>query len=314
VSDRVPAGVPPAIPGTVPPPAAPTEAPSPAPEGVTVLEVEGIHGGYGGEDILRGVSIRVGLGEIVAVIGPNGSGKSTLLKAIFGLIRVSRGRITLRLRSGATHELVGRPPSELVRLGVGYVPQVANVFADMSIRENLEIGGFPIGKRAPARIGELVELFPVLAPRLRERAGTLSGGQRQMLAFARALMPEPELLVLDEPSAGLAPTIVDQVFDQVRAVNRTGVSILVVEQKARQCLAFSDYGYVLDMGTNRHQGPGRQLLHDQAVIDSYLGGRGRFARARRALAEGTPAAGATVGDADQPAASSEGTGTWPDDR
>jgi ABC-type branched-subunit amino acid transport system ATPase component len=280
----------------------PTISAAPATD-VAVLEAEDVHGGYGGEDILRGVSIRVGQGEIVAVIGPNGSGKSTLLKAIFGLIRVRTGRVTLRLRSGATHELVGRPPSELVRLGVGYVPQVANVFADMSIRENLEIGGFPIGKRAPARIAELLELFPVLAPRLRERAGTLSGGQRQMLAFARALMPEPELLILDEPSAGLAPTIVDQVFDQVRAVNRTGVSILVVEQKARQCLAFSDFGYVLDMGANRHQGPGRDLLQDQAVIDSYLGGRGRFARARRALAEGERRA------QDGPPAASEGEGT-----
>ena len=266
-----------------------------------VLEVDSVYGGYGGEDVLRGVSIRVDQGDIVAVIGPNGSGKSTLLKAIFGLVRVRSGRITLRLRSGATQELVGRRPSELVRLGVGYVPQVANVFADMSIQENLEIGGFPVGARASARIRELIDLFPVLGPRLRDRAGTLSGGQRQMLALARALMPDPELLILDEPSAGLAPTVVDQVFDQVRTVHSAGVSILVVEQKARQCLSFSDFGYVLDMGTNRHQGPGRRLLHDQEVIDSYLGGRGRFARVRRVAPDraALPAgeAAVTAGDA-----------------
>jgi ABC-type branched-subunit amino acid transport system ATPase component len=260
-----------ALPATAPPAEAPT----------AVLDVEAVYGGYGGEDVLRGVSITVASGAVVAVIGPNGSGKSTLLKAIVGLIKVRSGRILLHRPSGDTRDLVGRRPHEVVYLGVGYVPQVANVFADMSIRENLEIGGFPAGPRAAQRITELLELFPALAPRLRERAGTLSGGQRQMLAFARALMPEPRLLILDEPSAGLAPSVVDQVFEQVRAVNRTGVSILMVEQKARQCLAFADEGYVLDMGANRHQGSGQRLLHDPEIIEAYLGGRGLLARTRR---------------------------------
>jgi ABC-type branched-subunit amino acid transport system ATPase component len=156
----------------------------------------------------------------------------------------------------------------------------------MSIRENLEIGGFPAGTGATDRMRELLGIFPALEPRLSERAGTLSGGQRQMLAVARALMTEPVLLILDEPSAGLAPNIVDQVFDLVRTVNETGVSILVVEQKARQCLAFSDYAYVLDMGSNRYEGSGDVLLHDQRVIDAYLGGRGLIARARRDAEQG----------------------------
>jgi ABC-type branched-subunit amino acid transport system ATPase component len=251
-----------------------------------VLLVDTLHAGYGGEDILHGVSIRVPVGGIVAVIGPNGSGKSTLLKAIMGLIRIRSGRIRLSGGPGNDHELVGLRPDEIVHLGVGYVPQVSNVFADMSIRENLEIGGFPAGAQAARRMRELLDIFPALVPRLGERAGTLSGGQRQMLAVARALMTEPALLILDEPSAGLAPTIVDQVFDLVRSVNETGVSILVVEQKARQCLAFSDIGYVLEMGSNRYEGSGDLLLHDQRVVDAYLGGRGLIARARKMAEQG----------------------------
>lgn len=244
------------------------------------LRLEGVRSGYGDEDIVRGVDLHVERGRFVTILGPNGSGKSTLLKTILGLVRPRGGSIRFHDRDGREHELAGLAPHRMVRLGIGYVPQIENVFADMSVRENLEIGGFAVRGRFAERLETVVGLFPRVGERMSQRAGTLSGGERQMVALARALIADPSLLVLDEPSAGLAPRVVDEVFEQVRLVNRQGISVLIVEQKARQSLAYSDYAYVLDMGVNRHEGPADRLLHDQEVVDLYLGGRGRLAAAR----------------------------------
>lgn len=244
------------------------------------LQVRGLVSGYVEEPVLRGVSIDVPRGQIVTVIGPNGSGKSTLLKTIVGIVRTREGTVTMLDRDGRLQDLQGKRPHQVVAHGLAFVPQLSNVFTDLSIRENLEIGGFPVRGGEEARIDVVLGHFPVLRDRLRERAGTLSGGQRQMLALARAMMSDPHLLVLDEPSAGLAPTIVDDVFDQIRAINATGITVLIVEQKARQCLAIADYGYVLDMGQNRYEGAGRDLLHDPEVVELYLGTRGRLRRTR----------------------------------
>jgi ABC-type branched-subunit amino acid transport system ATPase component len=210
------------------------------------------------------------------VIGPNGSGKSTLLKSIYGLVRPRGGSVVFRDRNGAAHELVGVAPYAVTRLGVNFVPQLANVFPDLSVRENLEVGAFVHNGRFADHLERVLHTFPALGRMLSRRAATLSGGQRQMLGIARALISDPELLVLDEPSAGLAPQVVDEVFATVKQINARGVSILMVEQKARQCLSMSDHGYVLDMGRNRMHGSGERLLHDPEVIELYLGSRGRL--------------------------------------
>jgi neutral amino acid transport system ATP-binding protein len=232
-----------------------------------LLEVHDLAAGYGDSDILRGLSLRVDAGELVAVIGPNGAGKSTLLKTLAGLVRPRAGRIAL---GGA--DVTGAGTGRIVASGLCYVPQEANVFPSLSVWENLTIGAWtaaaPMGQRARA----VVELFPVLATRRRARAGTLSGGERQMLAIAMALMVEPRLLLLDEPSAGLAPMAVDLIFDKIAEINATGVAVLMVEQNARRALAISHRGYVLDAGRNRFEGPGPQLLADPNVVDLYLGG------------------------------------------
>jgi ABC-type branched-subunit amino acid transport system ATPase component len=241
-----------------------------------VLSIRGVVAGYGDEDVLHGVSLEVPVGKVVAVIGPNGSGKSTLLKAIYGLLRPRKGSVTFRDRSGARHELTGLPPYAVTRMGVNFVPQLANVFPDLSVRENLEVGAFVHVGRFQDHLERVLLTFPALGTTLHARAATLSGGQRQMLGIARALISDPQVLILDEPSAGLAPSVVDAVFATVRSINGSGVSVLMVEQKARQCLSMSDYGYVLDMGENRIAGTGEQLLHDPEVIQLYLGNRGRL--------------------------------------
>ncbi len=248
------------------------------------LTVTDVVSGYVDEPVLRGVSIDVPRQTVVTVIGPNGSGKSTLLKTIVGLLRGREGSVLMLDRDGARQELIGKRPHQVVELGLAFVPQLSNVFTDLSIRENLEIGGFPIRGNEGERMDRVLEHFPILRERLSQRAGTLSGGQRQMLALGRALMSDPHLLVLDEPSAGLAPTVVDEVFERIQSINASGITVLIVEQKARQCLAISDYGYVLDMGKNRYEGPGKQLLHDPEVVDLYLGSRGRLGRSRQAAA------------------------------
>ena len=236
--------------------------------------------GYVDENVLHGVSLEVPRGEVVAVIGPNGSGKSTLLKTMYGLLRPRGGSVLFRDRTGATHDLVGLPPYAITRLGVNLVPQLANVFTDMSVRENLEVGAFVRdASHYKQHLERVLTTFPVLGRILSKRAATLSGGQRQMLGIARALISDPELLILDEPSASLAPQVVDEVFATIKQINARGVSILMVEQKARQCLTMSDYGYVLDMGHNRMHGSGAQLLNDPDVIDLYLGSRGRLGAA-----------------------------------
>ena len=232
-----------------------------------VLETEGLVAGYTAElDILNDVSIAVADGEIVTVVGPNGAGKSTLMKTVIGLVAPRRGRVLLR-----GSEISGRRPHEIVRLGLGYVPQRENVFENMPLIENLELGaiGQPRAVVA-ARIEELLQLFPRLAERRRQIVGTMSGGERQMVAIARALMPKPGILLLDEPSAGLAPMFVQAMFEQVAEINAAGVSILMVEQNARAALALSHRGYVLDLGHNSFEGTGRALLDDPRLAELYL--------------------------------------------
>jgi ABC-type branched-subunit amino acid transport system ATPase component len=241
-----------------------------------ILVVRDLVAGYVDENVLHGVSIAVPAGAIVAVIGPNGSGKSTLLKTIYGLVAARGGAVRFRDRAGATHSLVGLRPHAVTRLGLNMVPQLANIFPELSVRENLEVGADVAGGPFADRLERVLRTFPALATALSKRAATLSGGQRQMLGVARALIADPQLLILDEPSAGLAPAVVAEVFATVRAINAAGVAILMVEQKARQCLALADYGYVLDMGRNRIEGAGRELLTDPRVVDAYLGGRGRL--------------------------------------
>lgn len=239
-----------------------------------ILESVGIEAGYGDARILHGVSVRVQRGSIVTIIGPNGSGKSTCLKAIVGLVRHRKGSTRLRDRSGAVVDITRTRPYALASLGLSYVPQLANVFADMTVLENLQLGALPIaadGGLVRRRLDKVLDQFPVLRGRLSSRAGTLSGGQRQMLAMARALVPDPQLLILDEPSAGIQPDLVDTMFAAIRRLSCEGLSVLLVEQKARQALELSDYAYVLEMGRNRFEGSGPALAADPAVIDLYLG-------------------------------------------
>jgi ABC-type branched-subunit amino acid transport system ATPase component len=238
-----------------------------------VLHADNLVGGYVEEvDILRGCTLTAAEGELVVVIGPNGAGKSTLAKAIFGLVRVREGRVRLR---GV--DVTGAPPHEVTARGMSYVPQVANVFGSLTVQENLEVGGVLRKRHIRERAQEMLELFPPLLVRRRQRAGTLSGGQRQMLAMARALMPDPTVLLLDEPSAGLAPQAVTQVFETVADINRSGVTVVMIEQNARRALALADRGYVLEGGSTRFEGTGAQLLAAPQVAELYLGGveRGR---------------------------------------
>ncbi|WP_328419301.1 ABC transporter ATP-binding protein [Streptomyces sp. NBC_00443] len=238
-----------------------------AEEQAPVLAADGIVAGYvPGVDVLRGCSVEVRPGEVVGVIGPNGAGKSTLVKTVFGLLQVRGG--TVRLRG---EDVTGRPAHELVRRGVGYVPQLQNVFPTLTVEENLRMGMYLRPKDHARRVAAVEELFPVLADRRKQKAGAMSGGERQMLAMARALMMEPQLLLLDEPSAGLSPLHQDHVFDRCRMINSAGVAVLMVEQNARRCLQFCDRGYVLDQGRNAYTGTGTALLHDEKVIELYLG-------------------------------------------
>jgi branched-chain amino acid transport system ATP-binding protein len=245
-----------------------------------VLEARDVVAGYVPEvDILGGASIEVGRGEVVSIVGPNGAGKSTLVKAVVGLVRPRAGDVRLGGRS-----IVGMQPNRIARLGVGYVPQVRNVFRTLTVEENLQIGTYipSAAGDADAATAAVLELFPRLAERRRQPAGVLSGGERQMLAMARALVAAPQLLLLDEPSAGLSPAFVDIVFDKVAEIAATGVTVLMVEQNATRALAISHRGYVLELGRVRFEGPGQELLADPKVRELYLGGRhGRGQRAGR---------------------------------
>ena len=233
----------------------------------SLLEIRDLAAGYGEHEILRGLSLHVDEGELVAVIGPNGAGKSTLLKTLAGLVRPRAGRIALR---GA--DITGATSRSIVAGGLCYVPQEANVFSSLSVWENLTIGAWTAPRALHERAGAMVELFPVLAERRRARAGTLSGGERQMLAMAMALMVEPRLLLLDEPSAGLAPALQRLVFDRVREINARGLGILLVEQNARESLALCHRAYVLAMGRVRAEGSGEALRDDPEIRRLYLGG------------------------------------------
>jgi ABC-type branched-subunit amino acid transport system ATPase component len=238
-----------------------------------VLQARDLVAGYDEVPILRGLALTVPAGAVVSVIGPNGAGKSTLLKAVYGLLRPTSGSVVFQ-DGEAAHELRGRKPHEITALGLNYVPQLDNVFPGLTVLENLEIGGYLRRATLARRLAAVWAAFPQLHARRRDRAGSLSGGQRQMLALARALVTEPRLLLLDEPSAGLAPAAVDELFAKLEEIRATGVALLIVEQNARRSLAMSDYGYVLDAGRNAHEGPGGELLSDNRVVELYLGGRG----------------------------------------
>jgi neutral amino acid transport system ATP-binding protein len=239
----------------------------------TILSTKDLVAGYVPEvDILNGVSIDVHAGEMVTIVGPNGAGKSTLIKTIIGLLAPRSGSVRV-----AGLDLAGRRPHQIVDAGVGYVPQIDNVFPNLTVQENLELGLVSRRKlRRQDRMEAMYALFPRLAERRRQHAGTLSGGERQMVAMARTLMPSPDILLLDEPSAGLSPLVVDVTFEKIAQINESGVTILMVEQNARRALAISHRGYVLDLGKNRFEGRGGDLLRDEHVVDLYLGGRGRI--------------------------------------
>lgn len=216
--------------------------------------------------ILNGCDLYANQGELVGIIGPNGAGKSTLLKAMFGLVKISSGSVYL-----AGEEITGQRADQLVRRGIGFVPQNNNVFPSLTIEENLQMGTIQIPARFDERFEFVTSLFPTLKERRKQRAGSLSGGERQMVAMSRALMMDPKVLLLDEPSAGLSPALQDEVFVRVREINKTGVTVIMVEQNARRCLQIVDRGYVLDQGKNAYTGTGKSLASDPKVIELYLG-------------------------------------------
>jgi ABC-type branched-subunit amino acid transport system ATPase component len=234
---------------------------------MALLEASDVVAGYGQTEILHGVSITVDQGEVVTIIGPNGCGKSTLMKTIVGLVRVRTGSVTFQGSDISSH-----PPERIVRTGLCYVPQSNNVFPSLTIRENLEMGAFVRYDGYDGRIEEMFELFPDLAAHPGQKGGSLSGGQRQMLAIARALMLDPVLLLLDEPSAGLSPAMMNTVFDRIRQINQSGVALLLVEQNARDALQMSDRGYILVAGEKRLEDTGKDLLSNPEVARLYLGG------------------------------------------
>jgi branched-chain amino acid transport system ATP-binding protein len=236
-----------------------------------ILRADDLIAGYlPGVNILNGADLYCQEGELVGIIGPNGAGKSTLLKALFGLVKVSSGEVKL---AGA--DITNQRADVLVGKGIGFVPQSNNVFAALTIEENLEMGIFLSPKRYKERFEFVSGLFPALSDRRKQRAGSLSGGERQMVAMGRALMMEPSVLLLDEPSAGLSPQMQDEVFVQTRKINQAGVSVVMVEQNARRCLQICDRGYVLDQGRNAYTASGQDLINDPKVIQLYLGTLGK---------------------------------------
>ncbi|MGD9033437.1 MAG: ABC transporter ATP-binding protein [Desulfobacteraceae bacterium] len=232
-----------------------------------VLKAKDITAGYGEADILKSVHVRVRNKEIVSVIGPNGAGKSTLLKTIFGILKPKRGNVTLK-----GEDITGLKPERVVRRGMSYVPQVDNVFPSLSIRENLEMGAFIRNDDYGPRLDEVYDLFPILKQRTKQKVGQLSGGQRQMVAMGRALMLDPKVLLLDEPSAGLAPLLVADIFEKIVEINETGVAMIIVEQNARDALKLAHHGYVLAMGKNVLDDSGEALLANEEIARLYLGG------------------------------------------
>jgi len=234
---------------------------------MSLLTGDGIHSGYGDMEVLHDVSFRIEEKEIISIIGPNGAGKSTLLKTIFGLLKPTKGSVTFKGNS-----ITGLTPDRIVRLGMAYVPQVENVFPSLTVHENLEMGAFILTDDFSARLEDVYELFPLLKKRRRQRVGKMSGGERQMVAMGRALMLDPELLLLDEPSAALAPKLAEMIFERITAINETSVSILIVEQNAKESLKLADRGYVLASGQNRFEDTGENLLANEEIGQLYLGG------------------------------------------
>jgi branched-chain amino acid transport system ATP-binding protein len=235
--------------------------------GTPLVEAAGIIAGYlPGVNILNGCDLYANEGELVGIIGPNGAGKSTLLKSLFGLVRVRDGIVRLK-----GEDVTNQRADQLVRAGIGFVPQTNNVFPSLTIEENLQMGAYQRPESFGERFDFVTNLFPTLGTRRKQRAGSLSGGERQMVAMGRALMMAPSVLLLDEPSAGLSPALQDEVFVRVREINKTGVTVIMVEQNARRCLQIVDRGYVLDQGRNAYTGTGRSLANDPKVIELYLG-------------------------------------------
>lgn len=232
-----------------------------------VVYAENLDAGYlPGINILNDCSLVANQGELIGIIGPNGAGKSTLLKAIFGQVNIRSGKIWLN-----GEDITGLKANKLVAKGVAFVPQTNNVFPSLTIEENLQMGVFQTPKRFAERFEFVTELFPDLGKRRHQRAGSLSGGERQMVAMGRALMIDPSVLLLDEPSAGLSPVRQDETFLRVREVNQAGVTVIMVEQNARRCLQICDRAYVLDQGKDAHTGTGRELLNDPKMVELYLG-------------------------------------------
>ena len=234
---------------------------------MTALVGTAMTGGYGGADILKGCTISVESGEIAVIVGPNGAGKSTAMKAMFGMLDLRAGSVLLN-----SEDITSLPPQHRVQRGMGFVPQTQNVFTSMTVEENLEMGGFIRGDDFSDTIEEIYNLFPVLREKRAQPAGELSGGQRQQVAVGRALMTQPKVLMLDEPTAGVSPIVMDELFDRIIDVARTGIAILMVEQNAKQALAIADRGYVLVQGENRYTDSGAALLANPNVRRAFLGG------------------------------------------
>ena len=234
---------------------------------MSLLTAQGVYAGYGEADILQGINLQVGADEIVVIVGPNGAGKSTAMKAIFGLVPIRQGHIEY-----VGENITNQPPERMVARGIAYVPQEANVFPSLSVLENLELGAYSISGDITPRLEKVYEIFPRLRERRQQQAGVMSGGERQMVAMGRALMIEPRLLMLDEPTAGLSPRLINETFERIREINALGIGVLMVEQNARQALSIADRGYVLAGGYNRHEDTGAALLADPDVATMFLGG------------------------------------------
>lgn len=234
---------------------------------MSFLSGENMVGGYGGADILKGCSIAVNEGEIAVIVGPNGAGKSTAMRALLGMLDLKQGSVHFR-----GNDISGLSPQDRIAEGIAFVPQTSNVFTSMSVYENLEMGAFLRDDDISETVEQIYELFPILAQKKDQLAGELSGGQRQQVAVGRALMSRPAVLMLDEPTAGVSPIVMDELFDRILEVRQTGVAILMVEQNARQALHIADRGFVLVIGENRHTDTGAALLADPEVRRSFLGG------------------------------------------
>jgi len=234
---------------------------------MSLLDARGVYGGYGGADILNGTSIQLDRDEIVVIVGPNGAGKSTMMKAIFGLVRIRKGQV--HFNGG---DITNGKPQDMVGRGIAYVPQERNVFPSMTVKENLEMGAYLLKDDIRPRLDKVYDVFPKLRERRNQPAGLMSGGERQMVAMGRALMIDPVLLMLDEPTAGLSPLLIDDTFARIREIAALGIGVLMVEQNAKQALGIASRGYVLATGENRYEDTGPNLLANREVAEMFLGG------------------------------------------